>query len=117
MITYPLPGGPLLHEHHPGGKVDPDPYWFGRDEYYTKLQVPYLGQPRADHEYPMESFFADGVLVASASDFPVSSRRIRSGASAPASRAGSPMASCTTTRPGRTRPGCCGARRLPPSIR
>jgi len=33
--------------------------------------VPYLGQPRADHEYPMKSFFDAGVLVASASDFPV----------------------------------------------
>jgi predicted amidohydrolase YtcJ len=49
----------------------PDPYWFEKDDYYTNLQVPYLGQPRADHEYPMKSFFDNGVLVASASDYPV----------------------------------------------
>ncbi len=49
----------------------PDPYWFEKDDYYTYLQVPYLGQPRADHEYPMKSFFDNGALVASASDFPV----------------------------------------------
>ena len=42
-----------------------------KDDYYTYLQVPYLGQSRADHEYPMKSFFDNGVLVASASDFPV----------------------------------------------
>ena len=49
----------------------PDPYWFLKDDYYTYLQVPYLGQQRADDEYPMRSFFKAGVTVASASDFPV----------------------------------------------
>jgi predicted amidohydrolase YtcJ len=49
----------------------PQPYWFLKDDYYTYLQVPYLGLPRADFEYPMKSFFDAGVLVASASDFPV----------------------------------------------
>ena len=49
----------------------PDPYWFIKDDYYTYLQVPYLGLPRADYEYPMKSFFDNGVLVASASDYPV----------------------------------------------
>jgi predicted amidohydrolase YtcJ len=49
----------------------PDPYWFIKDDYYTNLQVPYLGLPRADYEYPMKSFFDNGVLVASASDYPV----------------------------------------------
>ena len=49
----------------------PDPYWFIKDDYYTYLQVPYLGLPRADFEYPMKSFFDNGVLVASASDYPV----------------------------------------------
>ena len=49
----------------------PDPYWFEKDDYYTYLQLPYLGLPRADEEYPMKSFFDNGVLVASASDFPV----------------------------------------------
>lgn len=49
----------------------PQPYWFVKDDYYTYIQVPYLGQPRAGDEYPMKSFFDAGVLTASASDFPV----------------------------------------------
>jgi predicted amidohydrolase YtcJ len=49
----------------------PQPYWFLKDDYYTYLQLPYLGLPRADEEYPMKSFFDAGVHVASASDFPV----------------------------------------------
>lgn len=49
----------------------PDPYWAMKDDYYYNLQLPFLGQKRADSEYPMESFFKLGVTVASASDFPV----------------------------------------------
>ena len=49
----------------------PDPYWYLKDDYYTDLQLPYLGLPRADEEYPMKSFFDAGVTVASASDYPV----------------------------------------------
>jgi len=49
----------------------PQPYWFMKDDYYYNLQVPYLGLPRADAEYPMESFFKAGVVVASASDYAV----------------------------------------------
>ena len=49
----------------------PDSYWFVKDDYYTYLQVPYLGLKRADLEYPMKSFFDAGVTVASASDYPV----------------------------------------------
>jgi predicted amidohydrolase YtcJ len=49
----------------------PQPYWFLKDDYYTYLQLPYLGLPRADEEYPMRSFFKAGVTVASSSDFPV----------------------------------------------
>ncbi len=48
-----------------------NPYWFLRDHYFYDLQVPYLGLERAEREYPMASFFAAGVPVASASDFPV----------------------------------------------
>ncbi len=47
------------------------PFWFMKDAYYHNIQVPYLGQPRADHEYPMASFFNAGVLVTASSDFPV----------------------------------------------
>jgi predicted amidohydrolase YtcJ len=49
----------------------PQPYWFLMDDYYHNLQVPFLGQERADDEYPMKSFFDQGVHVASSSDFPV----------------------------------------------
>lgn len=49
----------------------PQPYWFVKDSYYYNLQVPYLGLPRADKEYPMKSFFDAGVTVASSSDYPV----------------------------------------------
>lgn len=49
----------------------PQPFWFMKDDYYYNLQVPYLGQERADAEYPMESFFKAGVVVASASDYAV----------------------------------------------
>ena len=49
----------------------PDPYWYLKDDYYTYLQLPYLGRQRADDEYPMKSFFDAGANVASASDYPV----------------------------------------------
>ena len=48
------------------------PYWFVIDkDYFWNIQVPYLGKRRADREYPMRSFFYEGVLVASSSDYPV----------------------------------------------
>jgi hypothetical protein len=49
----------------------PQPYWFSKDNYYYNIQVPYLGQERADEEYPMKSFFDEEVIVASSSDYPV----------------------------------------------
>jgi predicted amidohydrolase YtcJ len=49
----------------------PQPFWFKIDEYYTKLALPYLGKERADRQYPMQSFIDAGVIMASASDFPV----------------------------------------------
>jgi predicted amidohydrolase YtcJ len=49
----------------------PQPYWFVVDTYYTQA-VEYVGQERADMQYPMKSFFDKGVKVASASDYPVS---------------------------------------------
>ncbi len=48
----------------------PQPYWFVIDPYYTQA-VEYLGQERADMQYPMKSFLDSGVVVASASDYPV----------------------------------------------
>jgi len=49
----------------------PQPFWFKVDEYYEELALPYLGKARADVQYPMKSFFDSGVVMASASDFPV----------------------------------------------
>jgi predicted amidohydrolase YtcJ len=48
------------------------PFWFFKEPgYYDDIQVPYLGQERADREYPLKSFFQLGVKVASSSDYPV----------------------------------------------
>jgi predicted amidohydrolase YtcJ len=47
------------------------PFWFMKDDYYHNLQVPFLGERRADEEYPMESFFKAGIPVASSSDYTV----------------------------------------------
>jgi predicted amidohydrolase YtcJ len=49
----------------------PQPYWFVVDMYYHQA-VDYVGQARADMQYPMKSFFDAGAMVASASDYPVS---------------------------------------------
>ena len=49
----------------------PQPFWFKVDEYYWELALPYLGRKRAEKQYPMQSFFDAGVVMASASDFPV----------------------------------------------
>jgi predicted amidohydrolase YtcJ len=47
------------------------PYWFVKDSYYWGLQLPFLGKWRADHEYPMKSFFDNGVKVCTSSDYNV----------------------------------------------
>ena len=57
--------------HNLGVIALPQPYWFLEDDYYHDVQVPFLGQTRADMEYPMKSLFDAGVHVASGSDFPV----------------------------------------------
>lgn len=49
----------------------PQPYWFVIDTYYQQA-VEYVGQARADRQYPMKTFFDKGIVVASASDYPVS---------------------------------------------
>ena len=89
----------------------PDPYWFEKDDYYTYIQVPYLGLPRADHEYPMKSFFDNRVLVASASDFPVTAPpNPLWGIGAGVTR-WFPTASSMTTRRGPIRAACSGRKR------
>jgi len=49
----------------------PQPFWFKIDDYDTELALPYLGKERAAKQYPMQSFIDAGVIMASASDFPV----------------------------------------------
>ncbi len=73
MITHLqlVAPGDILRFKELGVTAIPQPYWFAKDSYYHNLQVPYLGQSRADAEYPMKSFFEAGVLVASGSDYPV----------------------------------------------
>ena len=46
------------------------PFWFLVDCHYWQI-VDYLGQERADRQYPMRSFFDNGVVVASSSDYNV----------------------------------------------
>lgn len=48
-----------------------NPYWAEKDDYYYDLQVPFLGQERADKEYPIQSFLSHGAMIVTASDFPV----------------------------------------------
>lgn len=48
-----------------------NPYWFVKDDYFYNLQMPYLGYEKAEKEYPFNSFVREGVIIASASDFPV----------------------------------------------
>ncbi|MGF9796998.1 amidohydrolase [Brevibacillus agri] len=46
------------------------PFWFMQEDgYYDEIEVPYLGQERAEKEYPMKSFLNQGVHVASSSDY------------------------------------------------
>jgi hypothetical protein len=50
----------------------PQPYWFDNGEYLERVYVPKLGTERAQHQYPMKSFWDRGIVAASASDYPVS---------------------------------------------
>ncbi|KQL45020.1 amidohydrolase [Brevibacillus choshinensis] len=46
------------------------PFWFMQEDgYYDEIEVPYLGQERAEKEYPMKSFINQGVHIASSSDY------------------------------------------------
>ena len=49
------------------------PYWFAKDALYDRsIYRPFLGERRAERQYPMKSLFEHGVTVAAASDYPVS---------------------------------------------
>lgn len=53
--------------------VSANPYWHGKEKgYFYGLEVPYLGEERAEHEYPMKSLAEEAnARIASGSDFPV----------------------------------------------
>ncbi|GAB1476285.1 amidohydrolase [Bacillota bacterium] len=47
-------------------------YWFAKEPgYFYELEVPFLGEERANKQYPLKSFFDLGIVAAGASDFPV----------------------------------------------
>jgi len=53
-----------------GLSVHTSPYWMNLDDYFWKLNLPYLGHERAfNQQYPFNSLFEAGVNVAIASDF------------------------------------------------
>lgn len=56
-----------------GVTVSANPYWFAKEKgYFYGLEEPYLGEERAEHEYPMKSLKDEaGMRLASGSDFPV----------------------------------------------
>lgn len=47
------------------------PYWMCRDEYYSRMYFPLMGEERTNRFYPMKSLVDAGVLVAGSSDWPV----------------------------------------------
>lgn len=48
-----------------------DPHWFSMEKDYFDLMAAVLGEERAENQLPMKSFFDAGVVVTSASDYPV----------------------------------------------
>lgn len=53
-----------------GVSVHTSPYWMTMDDYFWKLNLPYLGRERAfNQQYPLKSLFRAGANVTVASDF------------------------------------------------
>ncbi|MBR4382078.1 MAG: amidohydrolase family protein, partial [Selenomonadaceae bacterium] len=49
-----------------------NPFWFTKEPLYHKnLSVPYLGEERAEKQYPMKTLFDKGIVVTQATDYPV----------------------------------------------
>ena len=48
-----------------------DPHWFGMDKSYGDMMEAIIGKERTEAQLPMKSFFDAGVVVTSASDYPV----------------------------------------------
>jgi predicted amidohydrolase YtcJ len=49
----------------------PQPFWHVKGSYFRDIEAKYLGYDRAEHGYPMQSLAKAGILLASASDYPV----------------------------------------------
>ena len=53
-----------------------NPFWFTKELlYHEKLSVPYLGEERAENQYPMKSLFDREIVVTQATDYPVTYQR------------------------------------------
>ncbi len=50
-----------------------NPYWFCKSIFWADSELKQLGPERAEHMLPAKSFYDAGVIVAAASDYPVSS--------------------------------------------
>lgn len=48
-----------------------NPYWHYKTELYEPLEFPFLGKERAEHMYYLGSYQRRGIVMSSASDFPV----------------------------------------------
>ena len=49
-----------------------NPFWFIKDKFaHERISVPFLGEERAEKQYPMKSLFDRGILVTQATDYPV----------------------------------------------
>ncbi len=51
----------------------PQPYWMCRDNYYSRMYWPLLGEDRTNAFYPNKSLVEAGIVMTSASDYPVTS--------------------------------------------
>jgi len=49
----------------------PQPFWHVKGDYFRDIEARYLGVARAERAYPMQSLAKAGILLASASDYPV----------------------------------------------
>ena len=49
----------------------PQPFWHVKGDYFRDIEARYLGYARAEKAYPMQSLAKAGILLASASDYPV----------------------------------------------
>ena len=54
-----------------GVVVVTNPYWFVKEDSAYPQTVSFVGEKRAEHQYPMKSFFDKGIVVTQGSDYPV----------------------------------------------